>query len=1057
MKKFIWEICLLIWLWGAQTAVAEDTDILGAAAVAVEPNVMIIFDTSGSMGIEDIPANPYERSIDYTGGGGGYEKNAVYRWDNALGGWSKLIDRRALDQTCANAGMDVELDGNGQVWGRINTDSPYDCGEPYDELDLRLGNFLNYENGGYTGLTRKRLDVAKEVVKQLIDDHPNVRFGLMQFAQGYARHGNDTKGGKLSVHGDITKKPTSAQLKADVDAFLAESYTPLAETLAEAGLYFAGGRSWYNNVTYTSPIDIKCRPNHIILMTDGDSTKDQDPRLSAENAYINTGTIGDYDDDGNDPGVYDYGGSDYLDDVAAFLYQNDLMPAMAIGDPLYEKQNVITHTIGFKNTHQLLRETAENGGGTYFHAGSSPSLSRAFRKILNTIGNGALAFAPPSVPEGRAKGVYAGDYLYMGLFKADLNNGRWRGNLKKYKLNALGSLIDQNGRPATDSDGMFLASARSYWSEAVDGAEVDLGGAGALLVNKRSRNLYTYVDGVGADTHLTAAVNAFSKDNTDNLTVSLLGAQDTGHKDAIIDDIHGVDKAWVMGDVLHSEPVVVYYNTNGDHKIDEDRDALVCVGTNAGVMHAFRESSGEELWGFIPPQQLGRLKRLSDDKNVHDFFIDGPTAVVDYEINGVSKKALVFGERRGGSNYYALDITVPNDPIWKYRIGEEILGEGVEQLGQSWGRPQFATIATGPGAIAQVLLLPGGYDTNQDAEKPAEIDAKGRAVFSVVADSGVLSSFLFYNDGERSDMTHSIVDLAGVDTNGDGITNSIYAPDLGGNVFAFTDDDRDGTWRKLRLFDASGGDTQRKIFCSPDVIRIIGDPDPADDSKEEKVGEMIFFGTGDRAHPHETTVTNRFYAVKNYWWDTDFTTMTDIIAANGDGDLYNATDNPILQAETIEGRQKARDEIIQRMGWFVDLEGDGEKVVSSPVVYNQTVYFTTYVPPASSSVTTDDDCDRDDAVKGEARLYGLNYKDGRAVHDDWSDVKEYDPVTREEIKSGGKADRYRKIGSSMPSAPKVAIRDGISMLYVGADDRLFAIAPKEAVEMNMYYWREIKP
>lgn len=1057
MKKLIWEICLLIWLSGVQTAVADDTDILGAAATAIEPNVMIIFDTSGSMGIEDVPANPYDRNTDYTGGGGGYEKNAVYRWDNALGGWSKLMDRGALDQTCTNTGIDDELDGNGQVWGRINTDSPYDCGEHYDELDLRLGNFLNFENGGYTGRTRKRLDVAKEVVKQLIDDHPKVRFGLMRFTPGSARDPNDTKGGRLSDNGDINKKPTNAQLKADIDAFIADSNTPLAETLAEAGLYFAGGRSWFNNVTYTSPIDIKCRPNHIILMTDGNSTKDQDPRLGMKNAYINNGTIGDYDDDGNDPGAYEHGGSDYLDDVAAFLYQNDLMPAMGTGDPQFEKQNVITHTIGFKNTHQLLRETAENGGGGYFLAGSSVSLTRAFKKILNTLMNNRQIFGPPSVPVSRANGVYAGDYLYMGLFKPVLNKGRWRGNLKKYKLNAYGDLIDQNGRPATDSDGMFLPSSRSYWSEGVDGAEVDLGGAGARLVNNTSRNLYTYLDGDGADPRLNAAVNAFSKDNGDNITVALLGAENSDHKDDIIDDIHGVDKAWGMGDVLHSEPVVVHYDTNGDHKSDEDDDALIYVGTNGGVMHAFWESSGEELWGFIPPQQLGRLKRLSDDVNVHDFFIDGPPAVVDYEINGVSKKALVFGERRGGSNYYALDISVPDNPIWKYRIGEDILGEGAEQLGQSWGRPQLASIATGPGAAAKVLLLPGGYDTNQDAEKPAETDAKGRAVFSVVAESGVLSSFLFYNGGDSYDMTHSIVDLAGVDTDGDGITNSIYAPDLGGNVFAFTDDDRDGTWRKLKLFDASGGATQRKIFCSPDVIMIIGDPDPADDNKEEKVGEMIFFGTGDRAHPQERTVKNRFYAVKNYWWDRDFTTMTDMLDANGDGDLHNATNNPILQADTIEDQQKAYGEIRQRMGWFVDLEGAGEKVVSSPVVYNQTVYFTTYVPPASSGVTTDDDCDLDDAVNGEARLYGLNYEDGRAVHDDWSDVKEYDPVTREEIKSGGKADRYRKIGGSMPSAPMIAIRDGIAMLYVGAGDKLFAIAPKKAVEMNMYYWREIKP
>jgi type IV pilus assembly protein PilY1 len=1046
-------------LLGARIASGDDTDILGLGAVAIEPNVMIIFDTSDSMDTRDIPADPYNGGIDYTDGGGGYEKNAVYRWKTEMTGgyWSRLVQWNWLDQTCKDSGIDDELNGNGQAWGRINTDSPYDCDGDYDEIDLRMGNFLNYESGGYKGPMRTRLDAGKEAVKTLIDRHPDVRFGLMRTDPGKYQLTGDAQGGALTKNGDINQKPTTAQLKADVDAFTAKGHSPLAWTLDEAGRYFAGQQSRFNNVTYTSPIDIKCRPNAVILITDGESTRDRDEGegLGQQNGNINNGTIGDGDEEGNVFGEYLKEGSDYLDDVAAFLFENDLMPEMGTGHGQYEKQNIITHTVGFKSSHQLLRDTAKNGGGRYFTAGSTDALSKAIEKIVGIIDSGGLVFGAASIPASSANGVYAGNHLYLGLFKPDPASGRWQGNLKKYALNANGGVVDKNNLGATDSQGRFLTTAQSFWSEVADGAQVDQGGAGALLVKNSDRNLYTYTG--GSDKRLTAEINAFTISNKDNIALADLGVENDDERQAVIKNILGVGKNWVMADVIHSKPAVVRYDTNGDEKMDGDDDAIVYVGTNGAVMHAFQDSTGEELWGFIPPQQLGRLKRLGDGSNAHDYFIDGPPVPISYTDDGVPVKVLIFGERRGGSNYYALDISAYDNPIFKYTINDSVLGENAERLGQSWGRPQFASIATSADTTAQVLLIPGGYDIHQDAETPLACDTKGRAVFSVVADSGMPGTFKFYNEGESSDMTYSIVDVAGVDLDGDGITESIYAPDLGGNMFAFTDRKLTGVWKKFKLFNASSGDAQRKIFFSPDVIRIIGDPDPADNIEEQKVGEMIFFGTGDRAHPQNTKVKNRFYAVKNYWWEKGFKTLTDRIDLNGGGDLHDATRNQILQAATWQAQKKALAEITDRLGWFIELESAGEKVVSSPLVYNKVVYFTTYVPAALEGAA-DDLCDvTHNDVTGEARLYALDYTDARAVHDHWSDAIEYNPVTGKEITSGGKADRYIKIGKGIPTAPTIAIRDGFSMLYVAVGDRLFQMAPKDGVEFNMYYWREVRP
>ena len=74
------------------------------------------------------------------------------------------------------------------------------------------------------------------------------------------------------------------------------------------------------------------------------------------------------DDDGNCH-YYPDEGSDYLDDVAKYLYSNDCNPTLGAGTS-FNKQNIITYTIGFalEDATKLLYRTAVNGGGEYFTA-----------------------------------------------------------------------------------------------------------------------------------------------------------------------------------------------------------------------------------------------------------------------------------------------------------------------------------------------------------------------------------------------------------------------------------------------------------------------------------------------------------------------------------------------------------------------------------------------------------------------------------------------------------------------------------------------------------------
>ncbi len=1054
MKKLLFLSCfLMLSLISVDPLLADDTDIYEGGNISVEPNILIIFDTSGSMGTEDVPGDYYDPGTTYSGTystSAVYQRNSVWvctRYDKKgrckngryETSWSLFADD-IDDLNCA--GVKDALDSDGSTEGAIlDSSGDYACGGT--DKELYLGNWLNYDSAS-TGGMRTRSDVAKEVITNLIQNTDGVRFGLMRF--------NSDQGGRVvkeidSVTGNETFR---SELIDAVNNLPSNGYTPLAETLAEAGLYYAGMKSWFNTAssysddiltssdTYTSPMEYRCQKNYIILMTDGEPTHDNDSKL-ATGKYINGDTIGDYDQDGNTKDSTSDGSSDYLDDVAKYLYDNDCNPDLGTGDVSFESQNVITYTIGFQSDQQLLQDTATNGGGQYYTANSISGLAEAFESIISKILEVNAVFVSPVVPVSRMNRTFAGEYLYVGFFKPQ-QNGRWDGNLKKYGLSSNGDILSLTGESATNSDGSIKDNAQSFWSPVADGPDVTLGGVGGLLMDNNSRNLYT---NLGSSATLTDGSNAFSTSNS-YLTNSLMGVSSDDERLRVIDDIIATGSEWKLGDVLHSQPLVAHYDIDGDGSDDE---SYIFVGTNGGLLHAFKDSDGSEAWGFIPQPQLGRLQLLSDSTKTHEYFMDA--APVLYE-NG-STKILMQGERRGGYNYYALDISSPTVPFFKYTISQNILsaadfdGDGTvdgsdANLGQSWATPSVHKIKTVAGTDADIFLMAGGYDTNQDLDTPASSDSVGKAVFAVDVTDGSLTT-LNFNAANFSDMAHCITDAMGFDSDGNEYTNRVYAGDLGGNIWAFEDDDKDytdtdiggdGKWSGRKLFSSSAVDgVQRKIFYSPDVVAESGGVD------------MIFFGTGDRADPTETGVVNKIYAVKNDWEDpSTFTTLTE-------NDLVDVTDNKI-QLGTDDEKAAIEEELEKKKGWYFELENSGEKIISSVIVYNGVLYFTTYTPESSSSATITDPCGTISG-RGISRLYAVNYKNGCAV-------KDYSSITETDGEGNtvdlGKEDRSTIVGASIASSPVIAVLPEGGFIYVGTEGGISKSSPIETISMNKFYWRQ---
>jgi len=914
--------------------------------------------------------------------------------------------------------------------------------------------------------------VARTVVQDLVRGTTGVNFGLMIFDtsnEGGALV-TQTIGGKsytseikdmTGIHvGTTTNKDALLQI---IDGLKAESYTPLAETLFTAKNYLMGEKDAINTSrSYTSPIKASCQQTYVIIITDGMPTRDNN------NALRSICGNGDCDKDGKDVST---DSSDYLDDVAKYIHDIDLSAKYA------GTQNALTYTIGFgaiaadKEAVKLLEDTAANGGGVPYLASNYQNLAGALSTIIGKILEVNSAFVAPVVPISPESRIDYGERVYLGFFKP-VANGDWRGNLKKFGLKD-GVVLDKNKALATDVNGKFDPDAVSYWSVNPDGGNVDEGGVGELLAKRdlvnNPRKIYT-ITGNGTVLNpikkdLTSADNAVKLDNA-KLTTTLLGVATVTDRDKIIRYVTGWDaydqdldgnttekRPWLLGDILHSKPLIQPYATFPFPAGEETsaNKTVIYVGSNDGQLHAFSDATGEELWSFIPPILLPNLQHLGN--NIHNYFIDGSPMRFVYDANNDGtidtaagdKVIILFGMRRGAGvdnldptlnrgAYYALDVSDPAYPalLW------ELTGKtsGFEELGETWSDPVVRKMRLG-GSDRFVAIFGAGYDTNEDLRYgntqtfPDGMDSftettlkaddfgdvaslgtskqftpKGRGIYIIELGSrdpgtgkvtfndkpvklwGYTEAFASASGTDKANIpTYSFPSsVAAVDSNFDDYIDVIYAGDTGGNLWRFrvADKTTTGKWTGTKIFSANPSDklisgddppnNGRRILYPPSVVL------------EEKYNG-VYFGTGDRAHPLNTGVTDRLYAFfdrgfHDSSYDTTVKTEADLVNVTGD-DLQKADMDPPLDDCSVDPTNTSIKCLLERLespkysGWFIKLDQNaGEKSLAPVLVDDKKAYYTTFTPNAVSA-------DVDPCLAGNlglSRLYAVDYLTGEAVY-----------------------------------------------------------------------------
>ncbi len=847
--------------------------------------------------------------------------------------------------------------------------------------------------------------------------------GLMLFASGNSPKGSKIFAGVKKL--DETYQNTLASMVYDADSnelLPGTNNAPYALSVNEAYRYFAGlsprsglqdGNHDHSAVgsdgNYISPAhdpDNVCANNYLIII--GNGGPDSGENNEAESVLSTLGGKLRTDPIPLTPKNYE---SNWADEFARFLTSVDVSDedgtqfvttyVIDVFDPDEVK------TLGDRAERAFLWSIADSGRGRYFAAKNADEILLALQSIIDEIQAINSVFASTTLPVSvNVRGTNL-NQVYMGVFRPDANAlPRWFGNLKLYQLAVHESsdtvfLADRNNNPAENqSTGFIVNDAVSFWttpstywefsprgspasaSDSPDGEVVEKGAAAQKLrARTTTRNIYTCAGSCTSGSALSGM--PFASSNS-AITTTALGADSTTERADIINWVRGDDnksdennngalddmRASVHGDVLHSRPAVINFNRDGAG----NGDILVFYGANDGVFRALKggkdESDGGELWGFVPEEFFGKLKRLRDNTTdvltqQKPYFVDGNIGVYQHDANGDGQLIATDGDkvhlflsmRRGGRLLYALDVSNPDAPRLLWRRDNNSTGYG--ELGQTWSEPRFARINLN-GTSKNVVIFGAGYDPDANDVHPAGTATMGRGIFivdaatgSVIWQAGPSPTGATYNH-TVSGMTYSIPsDVTAVNRDGDihGYVDRLYVGDTGGNLWRVDlSDPNPSNWRVDRFGAVGGG---RKFLYPPDVVY---------GSDVNGLYDAILIGSGDREHPFDTSVVNRFYMFKDRGPSSDWPLT--------ESALYDATANLIQDGNDTE-QQVARAALNGANGWYITL-GSGEKVVGNAVTLSGTTFFNTSQPsPSEAGVCSSN--------LGTARNYAVSYEDATAT------------------------------------------------------------------------------
>lgn len=386
----------------------------------LRPNVLIVLDNSGSMGEfayktdgkgainnKDNSYNPNNNYYGYfttnlmykytTTGGGFFEVDGTKTYD-ATSFWSgnmlNWLTMRRVDvvRKVLVGGKTIPRSANTANYLLINenTANRSDKYKAYNSKYYNINNKLSVcadsscSSGSFTASYNLKVYVGDQPPQEglLLRHRDKINFGVMVFNYGTKFEDNDNgerDGGNLIVDMDTN----GTNLITQVENADPENWTPLAETFYEGVHYFMGKTGPYTNTNYGAkdPITALCQKQFMLILTDGESTKDRNlpggawgspisstSDTGALNVTSTLSTIG--TNEGTPTRNWTAGtvghGSWYLPAVSYWAHTTDLRSATVGKSNLEGTQNITSYFVyafdNSANARELLKLAAKYGG-----------------------------------------------------------------------------------------------------------------------------------------------------------------------------------------------------------------------------------------------------------------------------------------------------------------------------------------------------------------------------------------------------------------------------------------------------------------------------------------------------------------------------------------------------------------------------------------------------------------------------------------------------------------------------------------------------------------------
>ena len=615
----------------------------------------------------------------------------------------------------------------------------------------------------------------------------------------------------------------------------------------------------------------------------------------------------------------------------------------------------------------------ENNSSHAYFATDVDELMQAFKDIFkqiqsfNSTGNAPLVSPPIGGQEG---GIYVPNFVPR-------IERQWSGHLYKYTLDANGVMSESPKWDAGSKLDAKLYSERNVFTVNWKG--------GSWKMDFKDINAQALAPMLG-----------LTQDQASKFIKWALGSDEW--------DEDARSERYKLGDIYHSGLVEIGpprgSNPHGDYRIFKEnnvnREKLVYVQANDGMLHAFKAETGEEKWAFIPPNVLaeGRMTGMKQDITVSGntttvtwldkaksnprYLLDGTMTAEDVLLSDGKYHTVLLGLLGyAGPGFYALDVTDPDEPqfMWAVeniiynRTGDELLSnKNTEWYVSYWARSGGSAARTNIlhkditdssdlnyKELRLTQSTPGiGYVSVPNGTLPNTwVAIMGNGSQMGINDASSVASVYVINieNGKLlkvlggSSMKQIVTPAAILWTGSTRLVKYFYVGDDNGKIYeGDLTNSQPSEWKMKDVFDIKSSVGPSYILDCAYIDR----------------NKWLFINTGD----YETLM-------KKGENKTDYMIAANISSGVSDmSKLTKLTSEPENVITALEG-------------WYMVIPQD-EYVTSPPVYYNGHIFFSSYIKS------------KDPCSVGKSRIYVLNATTGKGA---WTGGAKY--VEMEGVKVSG--------------------------------------------------------